>query len=171
MPGFGSLAPTSDYTKTKNGMYPATITAAKVLMEDGQPKLHPESHKMSIDVSFQLDATNDEGNPIELQRRFGYTFGKNRTTGAYSNWAMFVEAATGVACGDAAQHHVGDKELTGRRLNVRTKNAESNGNKYTNIVDFEPIEEEAPRPAPRAAAHAPAAAVGLEEDDLSSLPF
>lgn len=173
MSGFGQYAGSGDYTKCKNGTYPATITSAKIVLENGKPKLHPESHKASVDVAFQLDLETDDG-PVELNRRFNVTYGKNRTTGSYSNWALLIEAATGVACGDKAQGHVGERELTGKRLNVRAKNVESNGNKYTNIVDFEPLEDAGPgfgryaEPTPRAAA---AQSLGIEEDDLDEIPF
>jgi hypothetical protein len=141
MPGFGSYAKGGDYAPVKNGSYPATIVGAQIVKENGQVKYHPESGKASVDVTFQLDITNDEGNPVELRRRMGLTYGKNRKTGAYSNWATFLETATGIACGDKAQGHVGEEALVGRRLTVRVKRVESNGNTYSNVVDFEELDE------------------------------
>lgn len=172
MAGFGDGI-SSDYTKVKNGQYPGTIISAKTVLDDkGLPKLHPESRKQSVKVGFQLDEENDQG-PITLDRVFNVTFGKNNTTGQYSAWSQVIEVFCGIPCGDGAQRHVGESEMLGKRGVLWTKNVESNGNKYTNIVDFVK-EEDAPRPAARPSA-APAAAaassVGLTDADLEELPF
>lgn len=156
MPGFADYAPTSDYTKCPAGVYPATVVSAKIVMDGNVPKYivneSTGAKKIQVEVRLHLDKTDAEGNPIELSRKFGYTFGKNRSTGTYSGWAQFVEAATGVAAGNPAQHHVGDQEVKGKRITVMTKNVESGGNRYTNIVDFLPMEEEPGAPAARAQA-------------------
>lgn len=175
MPGFGDGI-SSDYTKVKNGRYPATIISAKVVLDDkGFPKLHPESHKQSVKVGFQLDEESDNG-PIALDRVFNITFGKNNKNGAYAAWAQVIEVFCGIPCGDKAQYHIGEAEMVGKRGVLWTKNVESNGNKYTNIVDFEKIEDDGPpvAVAPRvsaAPATSAAESIGLDPEDLESLPF
>lgn len=162
MPGFGAEV-SNDYTKVKNGSYPATVISAAVVMENGHAKVIKSDNgaeKKMVKVLFHLDESDDEGNPIELTRTFGLTYGKNRQTGAWSGWAQFLEAATHVVGGDKAQYHIGNEELAGKRLSLRIKNVTTDqGSKFSNVVDFEPIDEEAvaapaPVPAPRPVAQA-----------------
>jgi hypothetical protein len=145
MGGYGDYS-TSDYTKVKNGMYPATITGSGLVMENGKPKELTSdggAKKKMVKVDFQLDSENEDGG-IEISRQLTLTYGKNKQTAAYSAWSTLIHAATGIVCGDRAQFAVGDEDLRGKRVMLRIKNVESNGNKYSNIVDFEPLED-APR--------------------------
>ncbi len=151
MSGFGAEV-NNDYTKVKNGSYPATVIEAALVMENGHPKVLKSDNgaeKKMVKVVFHLDdPASGDGNPIELSRTFGLTYGKNRQTGSWSGWAQFLEAATHVAGGDKAQYHIGNEELAGKRLSLRIKNVTTDqGSKFSNIVDFEPIEDEPPSAA------------------------
>lgn len=145
MPGFGDYA-TTDFTKVKNGMYPATIVSAALVMENGKPKELTSdggAKKKLVKVDFQLDSENEDGG-IDISRQLTLTYGKNKQTAAYSAWATLISAACGIACGDRAQYAIGAEDLERKRVMLRIKNVESNGNKYSNIVDFEECED-APR--------------------------
>ena len=161
-----------------NDVYAATITLAKPVMENGTFAI-TENGKAQVDFRFQLDdETDDEGNPIVLYRsKMAVSYGQY--AGKWADWATLIAAALGIPEGDKAQRNVDTDDLQGKKVRVQTAKVAStkgDGKVYVNCVGYlAPKKAKVPGPAipaPVAApAHRPAADVGLDEDDLSSLPF
>jgi hypothetical protein len=165
-----------------NDVYAATITLAKPVMENGTFAI-TENGKAQVDLRFQLDdETDDEGNPIVLYRsKMAVSYGQY--AGKWADWATLIAAALGIPEGDKAQRNVDTDDLQGKKVRVQTAKVAStkgDGKVYVNCVGY--LAPKKAKPAPVAAlvdypatvaapAHRPAADVGLEDDDLSSLPF
>jgi len=140
----------SDRTVIEPDVYPATITNAAVLMENGKAKINKYG-KTQIAIGVLLDnEVGPDGGPVELRRTLSISYGRNNASGNYSELAKLIEAACDVACGDAAQRHVTTEQLIGKHLRVQTTNTDKDGRIYTNIAGFL-----APRKAPAQFVHQP----------------
>lgn len=163
-----------------NDVYPATITLAKPVMENGTFAI-TENGKAQVDLRFQLDdETDDEGNPIVLYRsKMAVSYGQY--AGKWADWSTLIAAALGIPEGDKAQRNVDTDDLLHKEVRVQTAKVAStkgDGKIYVNCVGYLAPKKARPAaaavPAPVAApapVHAPAAAVGLAEADLEDLPF
>lgn len=168
--------------KLDNDFHPATITLASPVMENGTFAMN-DSGKSMVDFRFQLDdETDDEGNPIVLYRsKMSVSYGQY--AGKWADWAQLVEAALGIPGGDKAQRNINTDDLLNKKVRVQTAKVAStkgDGKIYTNCVGYAAPKKAKPAPVAAlvdypatvaAPAHRPAADVGLEDDDLSSLPF
>ena len=106
------------------GMYDATIESVRLVRNaDGTPKV-TENDKEQADVKF----LTSEG---VVSRRYSISFGQNRSTGQYALFAKFIEAATGVKCGDSAQRKVTDSDLAGKSVRIVT---DINERGYANVT-------------------------------------
>src|ERR1700761_5172087 len=120
-----------------NDLYPATITRAQPVMENGTFAIS-ENGKAMVDMRFQLEELDDEGNPIVLYRnKMPVSFGQY--AGKWSDWSMLIEAALNIPCGDKAQHNVDTDDLMNCKLRVQTAKVPSkkgDGKIYTNVVGY-----------------------------------
>jgi hypothetical protein len=170
--------PRADST-LQNDFWPATITLAKPVMDPATGSFAiTENGKAQVDLRFQLEELDDEGNPIVLYRnKMAVSYGQY--AGKWADWAQLIEAALGIPGGDKAQRNVDTDQLLNQKVRVQTAKVAStkgDGKIYTNCVGYAaPKKAKVPGPAipaPVAApAHRPAADVGLDGADLSSLPF
>jgi hypothetical protein len=166
-----------------NDVYAATITLAKPVMENGTFAI-TENGKAQVDLRFQLDdEQDDEGNPIVLYRsKMAVSYGQY--AGKWADWAALIAAALGIVEGDKAQRNVDTDELVGKKVRVQTAKVAStkgDGKVYVNCVGY--LAPKKAKPAPVAAlvdypatvaapaAKTPAERLGLEDADLSDLPF
>ncbi len=175
MPAIGQYAAEPKRPEIEPDVYAGQITLAAVVMDKDNPAL-PLTDKWGknrLQIKVQLEELDDEGNPIELRRQLAIAYGQ--TGGTYAALAQLIQAVTGVKCGDKAQRNVTTEQLQGAKIRVQTAIVEKDEKTYTNIVGFFAPKKSGALPAgqtpPIVAAHAPASAVGLDEDDLSSLPF
>jgi hypothetical protein len=170
--------PRADST-LQNDFWPATITLAKPVMDPATGSFAiTENGKAQVDLRFQLEELDDEGNPIILYRnKMAVSYGQY--AGKWADWAQLIEAALGIPGGDKAQRNVDTDQLLNQKVRVQTAKVAStkgDGKIYTNCVGYAaPKKAKVPGPAIPAPApaptHRPAADVGLTDEDLESLPF
>lgn len=172
--------PRADST-LQNDFWPATITLTRPVMDPATGSFAiTENGKAQVDLRFQLEELDDEGNPIVLYRnKMAVSYGQY--AGKWADWAQLIEAALGIPGGDKAQRNVDTDQLLNQKVRVQTAKVAStkgDGKIYTNCVGYAAPKKARPAaaavPAPVAApapVHAPAAAVGLAEADLEDLPF
>ena len=168
-----------------NDVYAATITLAKPVLDPATGSFAiTENGKAQVDLRFQLDdETDDEGNPIVLYRsKMAVSYGQY--AGKWADWATLIAAALGIPEGDKAQRNVDTDDLQGKKVRVQTAKVAStkgDGKVYVNCVGY--LAPKKAKPAPVAAlvdypatvaapaAKTAAAKLGLDEDDLSDIPF
>lgn len=173
--------PTKSMAQVDNDVYPALITLCRPVMDPANPSLCllNDNHKSMVDLRFQLDELDDEGNPIVLYRnKMSVSYGQY--AGKWADWSMLIEATLGIPGGDKAQHNVDTDELLNKRCRVQTAKVPSkknDGQVYTNVVGYfapkkaRPTSEPAPAAEPAPAPKTTAQRVGLEDADLADLPF
>jgi hypothetical protein len=174
MPAIGQYAAQSSYAAVPDDIYEAEITSAEIVMDKTDPRI-PETDKWGknrIRIRFALDdQIGDDGGPVELSRLFAISYGA--TAGTYAALANLIQATTGIKCGDKAQRNVTTEQLVGKALRVQVANVEKDDKTFCNVVGtFAPkAKPAAARPAPVAAPKTAAAKLGLDDDDLDSIPF
>lgn len=189
----GTYQPPKNYSVVPDGLYPAHVVDAYILMACCAPKKCVHTHtaenpivpeidkwgKSRIAVKFELDdEVGPDNGPISINRYFSISYGA--TGGTFAALATFIQAVTGIKCGDKTQRNVKPSDLIGKPLEIFAENVESNGAMRTNITKTlspkpqvaKPAPVTAPAPAP-VAAKTTAAKLGLAEDDLDldSMPF
>lgn len=119
------------------GVYHTIIKKADVKRgQGGKIVTDPKSGKAKFELIVDVHGPRHIGE--ELKRTMPVAFGANSETGQYAAFARFIEAATGIPCGDARQKDVEEADLLRRDLWVMVKHE----NGYNNIVDFVEPEEE-----------------------------
>ena len=68
----------------------------------------------------------------KLKKTMLVAFGQNAENGQWSQFARFIEHATGIPCGDLRQKEVDEPDLVGHDLWVMVKHERG----WNNIVDF-----------------------------------
>jgi len=116
-------------SQVEPGMYDATIDSVSLVKDASGLPMVDQYGKEKAQVKFETT----EG---PLSRRYTISFGKNNQTGQYAAFAKFIEAATGIKCGDNRQRQVTDSELVGKR--VRIVADLSDDGKYTNVTNVMP---------------------------------
>lgn len=176
MPAIGQYAAEPKRPDIEPDVYAGQITLAAVVMDKDNPAvpLTDKWGKNRLQIKVQLEELDDEGNPIELRRQLAIAYGQ--TGGTYAALAQLIQAVTGVKCGDKAQRNVTTEQLQGAKIRVQTAIVEKDDKTYTNIVGFFAPKKAGAVPAGTPTAlvappHRPATDVGLDDDDLSSLPF
>lgn len=111
MTTFGQYANETSSVNLEPGMYPAMIHTADLVLEEGTPKV-TENGKNLVDVVFVVDREN------KPRRRYTISFGQNKSNGQWSAFAKFLEAATGLKCGDKAQRTITAEQLTGKTVRI-----------------------------------------------------
>lgn len=124
---FGEHATSDSYAVIEPGMYDATIESVSLVRNaDGTPK-ETENGKEQADVRFLT-----EQGPV--RRRYSISFGQNQSNGLYAQFAKFIEAATGVKCGDSGQRKVSDTMLVGKNVRIVVDINERGYNNVTNVM-------------------------------------
>lgn len=126
----GTFDTTPGSTPVADGYYAGNIKAITPrCVRGGQPELD-ENGKRRVTIEVDLE------DGTALQRTTSIAFGKNSKKNQYSQWAQFIEAATGVRCGDPAQRQYTARELISLPIGVRTKFSGS----WTDIEEFVPVD-------------------------------
>lgn len=188
----GTYVPPKNYSLVPDGLYPAHVKDAYVLMACCSPKKCLHTHTMEnpvipeidkwgksrVAVRFELDdEVGPDNGPISINRYFSISYGA--TGGTYAAFATFLQAVTGIKCGDKAQRNVKPSEIIGKPLQVLTANVEKDDTTRTNITGtLPPKKQTAPATFNPAAAPKPvqtaAEKLGVDGDDglnLEDLPF
>lgn len=87
-----------------------------------------------------------------LSRKFPYAWTYNKRKSQWSLWTQFIEALTGIRCGDPRQQEVDTDQLIGTHVDCLLQYKPSSG--YTDILNFTRVAEQ--QPAAPAAPPAPA---------------
>ena len=111
------------------GMYDATIDSVSLVKDASGLPMVDQYGKEKAQVKFETT----EG---PLSRRYTISFGKNNQSGQYAAFAKFIEAATGVKCGESRQRKVTDVELVGKH--VRVVADRSDDGRYVNVTNVMP---------------------------------
>ena len=154
MTTFGTYDKTSAGVEMEPGMYDGIIESATVVREqDGELKV-TEYGKNLVRVAVRLDRD------MILNRTMSISLGQNKANGQYAVFAKFIEAATGIKCGDKAQRNVTDEDLRGKRVRIVV---EQNDKGYMDITSF--------MPAARAARKAAPVDSAFLDEDGNEIPF
>lgn len=110
------------------GVYSGIIESVTLVMENGSPKL-TQNGKELLDVSIRVSRD------LTLNRRMAISYGQNKADKKWAVLAKFIEAATGIRCGDKEQRKVTDDDLIGKTIRCTV---EINENDYADVVSFMP---------------------------------
>lgn len=135
---FGTYDKSSGGVDMDPGMYDAIIESASLVYENGVPK-ESQNGKNLVKVAVRIDRET------VLNRTMSISFGQNKANGQWAVFAKFIEAATGIKCGDKTQRNVTEDELRGKRVRIVV---EQNDNGYMDITSFMPPGKSSARPQP-----------------------
>jgi hypothetical protein len=160
---FGEYHEAPSTCHLEDATYDGTISKMSLRMRNGQPERDEFDHKR---VSVIVNVATSTGD-IPLQRTMSMTFDQS-DNGVWSQFAQFIEAASGIPCGDPAQRKVTPRTVINAPIRVVTKYNSSKAK--TNIEKFLRPATQRPGPTPghgntlpgprRDAAPAPAPARG-----------
>jgi len=140
MPSFQQYVEPAGAT-VEDGVYSATVTKAKVVLDDsGVPKKN-DNGKCSIDVTFDL------GEECEVRRRYSISFGQNRTNGQWAAFAKFLAVVSGTQPSDPRLALMEPEELLGKKCQVVIS---TNDKGYSNVDNVLAAKKATGKPQPSA---------------------
>lgn len=137
----GTFDATPGSTPVADGFHGGAVKAITPIMKRGGEYDRDDNGKIRVKIEVDLE------DGTALQRTTSIAFGKNSKNNKFSQWAQFIEAATGIPCGDAAQRQVTGRELQGVAIGVRTRFTGS----WTDIEEFVAYERVANQRPPQGA--------------------
>ena len=148
MSGFGQYDTGGGSAKRMpTAIYDLVIVDADVKRDgSGNVVRDPKSDKARFKIT--LEVANGEFKGERITRTANVTYAPSQD-GNYGPFAQFIEAATGIRCGDVAQKKIGREDLRGRMIRALVKHA----NGYNNVTEFVTDGAPAARPAPAPEVH------------------
>lgn len=131
---FGAYDTASGKAEVPDGTYEVAVKSVQVVKRNGEPVRDQRSNKIKIAIVVTVEAGEHKG--VDLKRTTTIAYGANSENGAYAVFAQFLEAATGVKCGDPEQKKLGEPVLKGKRLLVTVL---ENSKGYADIVRFKSV--------------------------------
>jgi hypothetical protein len=113
---FGEYHESPSTCHLEDATYDGIIAKMSLRMRNGQPERDDFDHKR---VSVVVNVATSTGN-IPLQRTMSMTF-EASGSGDWSQFSQFIEAATGIPCGDPAQRRVTPRQIANSPIRVETK--------------------------------------------------
>jgi hypothetical protein len=113
---FGEYHESPSTCHLEDATYDGIIAKMSLRMRNGQPERDDFDHKR---VSVVVNVATSTGY-IPLQRTMSMTF-EASGSGDWSQFSQFIEAATGIPCGDPAQRRVTPRQIANSPIRVETQ--------------------------------------------------
>ena len=128
--GYGHYAGGGGSAVAIDGAFTATIKNMEVIAS--------EKPRMKITVTID-DGSEFDGET--LTRVGGISFGMNSESKKWAWFAQYIQAATGIPCGDPAQKKAPKESMVGKRVRIKVMHDDEKG--YNNIIAFGAIQAQA----------------------------
>lgn len=135
--------------KMRDDVYDFVVVHADAKrLNTGEVVRNPRNQKVRFSLRAEVTAGKSKGQMVT--RTMDITYGAS-SDGIYGPFAKFIEAVTGIICGEPAQKEVGKDQLVGRTFRAMVKH-ENGYNNFVAWINRDEEDAESPPAAPAPAA-------------------